>query len=282
MKTPAIAIIAATSTLINPSVRGVWGVGDIVHDPPAYAQDTAKWTWERGEWATKLATLADTLTTVRENLQTLILVKTAIGDPASIPAILDELALDGMLSESGILTTINDLGQIVRESGIIAMQLDYLAQPVDLNGWKNAARGGNFYAYTYNADPLAKYRATTLAFERYNARLQGSAYRAQYMRGQLSRLQGRLNTSTTDAEVQKVKGSIETADAALQNIEIQIQHEGDQVELARTMAENRADEERAAYGASLDELNNEVEANLELPVEDIATVTANFEDTTPQ
>ena len=40
------------------------------------------------------------------------------------------------------------------------MQLKYFAQPVDLDGWKNAAKGGNFYAYTYNADPLARYRAT--------------------------------------------------------------------------------------------------------------------------
>ena len=277
MKTPVVLAIVGTTLCVIPKAQAVLGVGDIVYDPTIHAQDTAKWAWERGEWAEKLAILGNTLTTVRENLQTLILVKTAIGDPSSIPAILDELALDGALSESGILTTLNDLGQIVQEGGMIALQLEYLSRPVDLAGWKAAARGTNFYAYSYNPDPLEKYRMTEYAFRRYNARLQSSAYRAQYMRTQLSRLNSRLGSSTTDAETQKVKGSIETADAALQNIEIQIQHEGDQVELARTMAENRADEEKAAYQASLDELNNEVEANLELPVDEISSVTANFQ-----
>ena len=109
MKTPATAVIIAASTLVIPKAYSVWGVGDIVYDPVIHETDVAKWTWERGEWATKLATLADTLTTVRENLQTLILVKTAIGDPSQIPAILDELALGGALSESGIFDTLNEI-----------------------------------------------------------------------------------------------------------------------------------------------------------------------------
>jgi hypothetical protein len=275
MKTAAIAIIIATSLLI-PKAHAVLGVGDIVYDPTVHATDTAKWSWEQVQWAEKLATLHDTLTTVRENLQTLILVKTAIGDPAAIPAILDELMLDGALSESGIFQIVNEIGGIVREGGLIALQLQYLAEPVDLDGMKAAARGGNFWAYRNPADPLMRYRATQMAFERYNARLQGSAYRARYMRSQLSTLNSRLGSSSTDAETQKLQSSLIIADSALQNIEIQIQHDAEQVELAHTMAESRAGEEQEAQRAAMDEAQHEVEANLELPVAEISEVVPQF------
>ena len=275
MKTPTLAIIIATSVLI-PKAHAVLGVGDIVYDPTVHATDTAKWSWEQIQWAEKLATLHDTLTTVRENLQTLILVKTAIGDPSQIPAILDELALGGVLSESGLFDTFNELSGLVREGGLIAMQLEYLAQPIDLAGWKAAARGGTFNAFIYNDDPLARYRATEMAFQRYNSRLQGSAYRAQYMRGQLNRMNSRLGTASTDAEVQKLQSSLITADAALQNIEISIQHDAEQIGIARTMAENYSDQEKEAYRAAIDEAQREVEANLELPVAEIAEVVPNF------
>ena len=39
---------------------------------------------------------------------------------------------------------------------------------------------------------------------------------------------------------------------------------------------NRQDQEREAYRATVDQMNQEVEANLTLPVEEIATVTPNF------
>ena len=42
------------------------------------------------------------------------------------------------------------------------------------------------------------------------------------------------------------------------------------------MAESRAAEEKEAYRAALDEAAHEVEANLELPVAEIAEVTPQF------
>ena len=186
------------------------------------------------------------------------------------------MILGGMLSDSGILDTLNELGGLVQEGGNIASQLQYLGTPINLDGWKNAARGGTFNAFTYNADPLARYRAVEFAYQRYNSQLQSSVYRAQYMRGQINRLQSRLGSASTDAEVQKVKGSLITADAALQDIETSIQLSSEQINVARTLAMNRQDQEREAYRATVDQMNQEVEANLTLPVEEIATVTPNF------
>ena len=283
MNKPTLTIIIAGSSLLVPSGHAFWGVGDIVSDPiveEATTQknifDQLKYAWEQAQWAEKLATLHNTLVTVRENLEIAIMVKNAIGDPSQIVGLLDEVLLGGMLSDSGILDTLNELGGLVQEGGNIASQLQYLGTPINLDGWKNAARGGTFNSFTYNADPLARYRAVEFAYQRYNSQLQSSVYRAQYMRGQINRLQSRLGSASTDAEVQKVKGSLITADAALQDIETSIQLSSEQINVARTLAMNRHDQEREAYRATVDQMNQEVEANLTLPVEEIATVTPNF------
>jgi CRISPR/Cas system-associated endoribonuclease Cas2 len=283
MKKPTLTIIIAGSSLLVPSGYAFWGVGDIVSDPiveEATTQknifDQLKYAWEQAQWAEKLATLHNTLVTVRENLEIAIMVKNAIGDPTQIVGLLDEVLLGGMLSDSGILDTLNELGGLVQEGGNIASQLQYLGTPINLDGWKNAARGGTFNSFTYNADPLARYRAVEFAYQRYNSQLQSSVYRAQYMRGQINRLQSRLGSASTDAETQKVQGSLITADAALQDIETSIQLSSEQINVARTLAMNRHDQEREAYRATVDQMNQEVEANLTLPVEEIATVTPNF------
>jgi hypothetical protein len=284
MHARTLTVIAVSSALILPSAHSFWGVGDIVSDPAAEASlqqknifDQLKYAWEQGQWAEKLATLHATLSTVRDNLQIAIMVKNAIGDPSQIVGLLDEAVLGGALSDSGMLDTLNELGGIVQEGGQISYQLqNVLGQPINLDGWKNAARGGNFNSFIYNADPLAKYRAVEFTYQRYNSQLQSSVYRAQYMRSQLRRLQARLGSASSDAEVQKLQGSIATADAALQDIETSIHLSSEQINVARALAVNRRDQEDAAYDATVDQMTRETEANLELPVEEISTVTPNF------
>jgi hypothetical protein len=106
----------------------VLGVGDIVSDPiveQATVQknifDQLKYAWEQAQWAEKLATLHNTLTTIRENLEIAIRVKNAIGDPSQIVGLLDETLLDGALSESGIVQTLQELGGLVVEGGPLAL-----------------------------------------------------------------------------------------------------------------------------------------------------------------
>ena len=96
------------------------------------------------------------------------------------------------------------------------------------------------------------------------------------MRSQIRRLQSQLGSASTDAETQKLQGSLTTADAALQDIETSIQLSSEQINVARTLAVNRQDQEREAYRATVDQMNQEVEANLELPVEEISSVTPHF------
>ena len=71
----------------------------------------------------KLATLHNTLVTVREDLDVAIRVKNAIGDPSQIVGLLDDTLLGGVLSDSGILDTLQELGGLIQEGGNIASQL---------------------------------------------------------------------------------------------------------------------------------------------------------------
>jgi hypothetical protein len=275
---------AAVGTIVASSeAHAVLGVGDIVSDPiveEATVQknifDQIKYAWEQTQWADKLATLHNTLMTVRENLEVAIRVKNAIGDPSQIVG-LDEALLDGTFSETGITQTFQELGGLVAEGATVGTELKILlGQPISLNAWMNAGRQGGFRALTYNPDPLAKYRAVEYAYQRYNTQLQISSARAQQMRTQIRTLQTRLGTATTDAETQKIQGSLISADAALEDLEGSIRLSSDQINIARTLAENRRDQEIEAYNATVNQMNQEVEANLELPVEEIATVTPNF------
>jgi len=119
MNKPTLTIIIAGSSLLVPSGQAFWGVGDIVSDPiveEATTQknifDQLKYAWEQVQWADKLATLHNTLVTVQQDLQIAIMVKNAIGDPAQIVGLLDEMVLGGMLSDTGILDTLNELARL--------------------------------------------------------------------------------------------------------------------------------------------------------------------------
>jgi hypothetical protein len=91
---PSFAIAAILAA--QPHAYAVLGVGDIVSDPIAEEAlihknifDQLKYAWEQTQWADKLATLHNTLTTVRQQLETANLVKQAIGDPVAAIALID-------------------------------------------------------------------------------------------------------------------------------------------------------------------------------------------------
>ncbi|HEY5813745.1 MAG TPA: hypothetical protein VIT23_13950, partial [Terrimicrobiaceae bacterium] len=188
-----ITAAAVGSVVVSTHAHAVLGVGDIVSDPiveQATVQknifDQIKYAWEQTQWADKLATLHNTLTTVRENLEVAIRVKNAIGDPSQIVGLLDDALLDGAFSESGIVQTFQELGGLVAEGAAVGSELKILlGEPISLDAWMNAGRNGGFRALTYNPDPLAKYRSVEYAYQRYNTQLQISSARAQQMRAQI-------------------------------------------------------------------------------------------------
>jgi hypothetical protein len=161
----AVAIVA-----MQPHARAVLGVGDIVSDPIAEEAlihknffDKLKYAWEQAQWADKLATLHDTLTTVRQHLETASMVKQAIGDPVAAIALIDNGLFSDFLQDSGIMDSLNDLAGIAQEGLELSATIQELFQPIDVSAWSNVS--GDTLAFEGiaslrdSSDPLKRFRA---------------------------------------------------------------------------------------------------------------------------
>jgi hypothetical protein len=155
------AIIAA-----QPHARAVLGVGDIVSDPIAEEAlihknifDKLKYAWEQAQWADKLATLHDTLTTVRQHLETANMVKQAIGDPVAAIALIDNGLFSDFLQDSGITDILTDLAGIAQEGVELSATIQELFRPIDISAWGNVS-GGTFEgiaSFRDSSDPLKRF-----------------------------------------------------------------------------------------------------------------------------
>src|SRR4030095_8656156 len=141
---PSFAIAAILAA--QPHAYVVLGVGDIVSDPIAEEAlihknifDQLKYAWEQTQWADKLATLHNTLTTVQQQLETANLVKQAIGDPVAAIALIDNGLFSDFLQDSGITDTLTNLAGIAQEGVELSATIQELFQPIDMSTWANLA-----------------------------------------------------------------------------------------------------------------------------------------------
>ena len=144
MKRTILSFAIAAILAAQPHAHAVLGVGDIVSDPIAEEAlihknifDQLKYAWEQTQWADKLATLHNTLTTVRQQLETANLVKQAIGDPVAAIALIDNGLFSDFLQDSGITDTLTDLAGIAQEGVQLSATIQELFQPIDMSAWAN-------------------------------------------------------------------------------------------------------------------------------------------------
>lgn len=238
--------------------------------------DHLKYAWEQTQWADKLATLHDSLVTLNDHLETAIAVKNAIGDPTQIVGLLDEEILGGALSESGIAETFQELGSLVQEGASTASAVqELLGSPIDLRGWQNAASLNGLSMNRFNGGtPMQKYILVENAFGKYQAVLTSGSRRTSQMRAEIRRLQNKLAGARDDAEVQKISGSINAANAALNDIDNSMQAAAEQVKITRALAENRKEAEvDAYYQAHAEALEGQLpEPDLNAPVAEMTDV----------
>ncbi|MBN8711359.1 MAG: hypothetical protein J0I10_18405 [Verrucomicrobia bacterium] len=273
-------ITAAAVALAAPYAHAVLGVGDIVSDPiveQATVQknifDQIKYAWEQAQWAEKLATLHNTLTTVRQQLETANQVKQAIGDPVAAIGLIDNGLFSGYLQESGITDTLSDLAGIAQEGVQLSGTIQELFQPIDLSGWKDLNRSFNGISSFRDAgDPLKQYRAVNNAYSRFEALLLKAQSKRLTLKGQIAQLNTQLKGAQTDAEVQKLVGSLATAQAALGDLDSMVGTAHGQIESLHILNQNREKEEEVAAEEISRERNRELsrlaaaaEAELEMP-----------------
>ena len=237
--------------------------------------DILKYTWEQAKWAEKLATLHNTLTTVREQLETANMVKQAIGDPVAAIALIDNGLFSGYLEDSGIADTLGELAGIAQEGAELSATVQDLFEPINLDSWKrlslDASRGFDGIAsFRDPGDPLKRFRAVDNAFSRFEILLGRAQNKRKVLNRQISRLNTQLKGAQDDAEVQKLKGSLTTAQTALDDLDSMVETARGQVELLHTLNGNRAQAEEVAAEEISRARNRELarmaaEAELQLP-----------------
>src|SRR5258705_9687897 len=131
--------------------------------------DQLKYAWEQTQWADKLATLHDTLTTVRQHLETANQIKQAIGDPVAAIALIDNGLFSDFLQDSGITDTLTELAGIAQEGVQLSATIQELFQPIDMSAWANLSSVVSFEgpaSFRDSSDPLNRFRAVENAYSR--------------------------------------------------------------------------------------------------------------------
>lgn len=251
-------LILTTAILAAPHAHAVLGVGDIVSDPVAEQAliqknifDQIKYAWEQTQWAEKLATLHNTLTTVRQHLETANQVKQAIGDPVAAIALIDNGLFSGFLEDSGIADTLGDLAGIAQEGAELSSTVSELFNPINLDSWKNLGADttrsfDGIASFRDPGDPLKRFRAVDNAFSRFETLLGRAQNKRKVLNRQIARLNTQLKNAQDDAEVQKLVGSLATAQTALNDLDDMVDTAHGQVGLLHTLNQNRKEAEEVA------------------------------------
>lgn len=280
MKKLLVIVITAVSAVSSPIIHAqivVAAPGVEARQDQNNLFDILKYAWEKAQWADKLATLHSTLTTVREHLETANQVKAAIGDPVAAIALIDNGVFSGYLEDSGIADTLGELAGIAQEGAELSATIQELFEPINLNSWKNLALDttrsfDGIASFRDPNDPLKRFRAVDNAFSRFEILLGRAQNKRKVLNRQISRLNTQLKNAQDDAEVQKLVGSLSTAQTALDDLDDMVDTARGQVDLIHTLNQNRKDSEEVAAeeisrdrNRELSRMAAEAEAQLELP-----------------
>jgi hypothetical protein len=256
MKSTVLSFVTAAILATQPNARAVLGVGDIVSDPIAEEAlihknifDKLKYAWEQAQWADKLATLHDTLITVRQHLETANLVKQAIGDPVAAIALIDNGLFSDFLQDSGITDTLTDLAGIAQDGVQLSATIQELFQPIDMSAWSNVSTLVSFEgisSFRDSSDPLKRFRAVENAYSHLEILIGRAQNKRRTLNLQIARLNSQLKNARDDAEVQKLVGSLATAQTALDDIDYVSDSAHRQVEMLHVLNQNRQLQEEIA------------------------------------
>ena len=275
-----LILIAVVLSAAVPALYAQWTVaapGVEARQDQKNIFDILKYTWEQAKWAEKLATLHNTLTTVREQLETANMVKQAIGDPVAAIALIDNGLFSGYLEDSGIGDTLGELAGIAQEGAELSATVQDLFQPINVESWKSLALDttrsfDGIASFRDSSDPLRRFRAVDNAFSRFEVLLGRAQNKRKVLNRQISRLNTQLKGAQDDAEVQKLAGSLTTAQTALEDLDSMVETARGQVELLHTLNANRSQAEEVAAeeisrtrNRELARMAAEAEAELQLP-----------------
>jgi hypothetical protein len=275
---PLLLLVAAIPA------KGQWVVSDPVVEQATMAKnafDQLKYAWEQTQWAQQLTSLAQTLDTVKSQLQVAQQVQQAIGNPASIGGIINNGLFSSYLRNSGITDTLSDLSNITQQGAKQSVAIQEMYQPIDLNAYKNIQTPFEGTAsFRDETDPLKQFRAVETAYSNFQDMLQQAQSKRKELNTQIAALNDQLKGAQTDAEVQKLQGSLSTAQSSLKDLDGIMDGADHQVRLLHMLNENRAATEAIA-AEEISRARNRESAQMGADAESSATKSGSQSDLPP-
>ncbi len=257
------AAVTAASIPANHAQFVVTAPGVEVRQDQKNIFDSLKYAWEQAKWAEKLATLHNTLVTVQEHLETANMVKQAIGDPVAAIGLIDNGLFSDYLDNSGIVDTLGELAGIAQQGAELSATVSELFEPINLDTWKNLSSTTvqsfeGVASFRDSSDPLKRFRAVDNAFSRFEILLGRAQNKRKVLNRQIARLNTQLKNAQDDAEVQKLVGSLSTAQTALNDLDDMVDTARGQVESLHMLNQNRKEAEEVAADEISRERNREL------------------------
>ena len=241
---PLVLLAAVTSA------RAQWVVSDPAVEQATMAKnvfDQLKYAWEQTQWAQQLSSLAQTLDTVKSELEVAQQVKQAIGNPAAISGMIQSGLFSSYLRNSGITDTLSDLSNITQQGARQSTAIQQMYRPIDLNAYKRIETPFEGTAsFRDEEDPLKQFRAVENAYSNFQEMLQQAQTKRKELNIQIAALNDQLKSAQDDAEVQKLQGSLTTAQTSLKDLDGIMDGAEHQVRLLHMLNENRAATEAIA------------------------------------
>ncbi len=198
-----------------------------------------------GNWSTSITNLMNILTKAQQYVQLATDMKTVIGDPTQLPALLDNQLLDGMVSADlkQFGAQVSDFVKVGDTAFALSQDIQDLYAPIDfqnpLDSYKSYIEGGG-------KAPYDRYKAMVGAFQNFNNQITRTTTEAERIRTAIAKLS--KEAPKTASEQAKRQAEMQILQTQLAEHQRAVQSSYNQLQAMKTLDEVQERVEAKAAG----------------------------------
>lgn len=185
----------------------------------------------------QLNTVKHHLKTAQNTLNTANEMKTALGNPASVS--LDNSLIQGQLTQPSLNSSLSELYHLGSQIKNTSDLVDQIYKPINPENPQETVK-------QTDKRPFLKYEMVERAFANYEKITQATSKQSEQIKKEIANLQNQLKSAPDDATVQKIKGALQGAEAALAELDTTNSKAAEQIKLMHTLNENNDKKQKEA------------------------------------
>ncbi|MEO8352271.1 MAG: hypothetical protein ABI680_11115 [Chthoniobacteraceae bacterium] len=239
MKKPAIAFFAVFVFAHVPLRAQL-----VVEDVASIAQDAINQVVNLGEYVEMVSNQVEQINKMTQELQQVTSYVKAFGDPASLLEITGVSGLVADLQQSGVGQTIGEIQELAQ--GTEALK-------ANVNGLYNSVKSISLSGVTVPRpeELYRKFAAIDKAADNYTTVYDDVATRRKALKGEMVATTQKLQSSSTDAETQKLAGVVVGQSAELEAVDREVQFAASQAAMQDISNRSDADKRQVAQSAEI-------------------------------